>query len=173
MGQHNFLVEGVSGAGKTTVCRELCRRGYHAVNGDTELAYQGDPRTGEPTDIPSHWHHLWNLEQVRALAADRSELYTFFCGGSRNRLNFIELFDAVFVLDLDLDTLNARLDRRPEDEYGHRPAERHLVLRLHRTQEDRPEGAVAIDATAPLEAVVDEIVRHAEQVDREGDSALR
>lgn len=62
MGERNFLVEGVSGTGKTSVCHELRRRGHHAVNGDTELAFQGDPATGEPTaGGPSHWHHLWRV----------------------------------------------------------------------------------------------------------------
>jgi broad-specificity NMP kinase len=48
MGIRNYLIEGVSGTGKTSVCHELRRRGYHAINGDRELAYQGDPKTGEP-----------------------------------------------------------------------------------------------------------------------------
>jgi Cdc6-like AAA superfamily ATPase len=43
MGMRNYLIEGVSGTGKTSVCKELQRRGYYAINGDTELAYQGDP----------------------------------------------------------------------------------------------------------------------------------
>lgn len=165
VGVHNFLIEGVSGAGKTSVCMELRRRGYHAVNGDTDLAYQGDPATGEPTDVPSHWHHLWRVPQVRALVADRSERYTFFCGGSRNRSMFIDLFDAVFVLDIDLDTLHERLDKRPADEFGGRSGERDLVVRLQRSQEDRPEQGISIDATAPLSAVVDEIVRRATTAD--------
>jgi hypothetical protein len=46
MGMRNYLIEGVSGTGKTSVCNELQRRGYHAINGDRELAYQGDPETG-------------------------------------------------------------------------------------------------------------------------------
>ncbi|WP_255508672.1 hypothetical protein [Micromonospora sp. A202] len=41
MGLRNYLIEGVSGTGKTSVCKELQRRGYDAVNGDRELAYQG------------------------------------------------------------------------------------------------------------------------------------
>ena len=64
MGVSNVLVEGVSGTGKTAVCHELRRRGHHAVNGDRELAYQGDPLTGEPTDEPSHWHHRWRVARV-------------------------------------------------------------------------------------------------------------
>jgi hypothetical protein len=50
MGKRNYLIEGVSGTGKTSVCQELRRRGYLAINGDRELAYQGDPTTGEKTE---------------------------------------------------------------------------------------------------------------------------
>jgi predicted ATPase len=31
MGIRNYLIEGVSGTGKTSVCNELQRRGYHAI----------------------------------------------------------------------------------------------------------------------------------------------
>ncbi|MCX4387131.1 AAA family ATPase [Micromonospora peucetia] len=159
MGERNYLIEGVSGTGKTSVCRELQRRGFHAVNGDRELAYQGDPETGEPMDDRTHEHHIWRVDVVRALVASHDEPVTFFCGGSRNFPKFIDLFDGVFVLDVDLDTLNRRLDGRPEDEWGARPAERELVVRLHRTKEDTPRVGTVIDATAPLASVVDEILR--------------
>jgi len=166
MGMRNYLVEGVSGTGKTSVCQELRRRGFHAINGDTDLAYQGDPETGEPTDgVPSHWHHIWHVDKVRALVADQNERVTFFCGGSRNFSKFQDLFDSVFVLEIDLDTLNRRLDQRPEDEFGAQQPERDLIARLHRTKEDTPKSAILIDATAPLAHVVDEIVRQAEAID--------
>jgi broad-specificity NMP kinase len=158
----NYLIEGVSGTGKTSVCRELRRRGFHAINGDTDLAYQGDPATGNPTDgPPSHWHHLWHEDTVRALAADKSERDTFFCGGSRNLSKFQDLFDLIFVLEIDEDTLNRRLDQRPADEFGAQQSERDLIVQLHRTRSDTPENGIAIDATAPLARVVDEILRRA------------
>jgi hypothetical protein len=161
VGIRNYLVEGVSGTGKTSVCAELRRRGLHAVNGDTDLAYQGDPESGEPsTGEPSHWNHLWRVDRVRTLVADRSEPCTFFCGGSRNFSTFQHLFDAVFVLAVDRDTLGRRLDRRPDDEFGAHPEERALIMRLHSTGEDTPTGGIRIDATAPLGEVVDEILRH-------------
>lgn len=158
MAIRNFLIEGVSGTGKTSICRELQRRGFHAVNGDTELAYQGDPETGAATDGSSHEHHIWDVTAVRALAADRSEQATFFCGGSRNFAQFIHLFDAVFVLEVDADTLNRRLDRRPASEWGGTARERALIQRLHQTKEDIPDG-IEIDATQPLADVVDTILR--------------
>jgi thymidylate kinase len=157
MGRINFLVEGVSCAGKSTVCKELQRRGYQAVDGDTELAYQGDPETGAPTDGRAHEHHIWHTGSLTALVANRDEAVTFFCGGSRNFPSFIHLFDGVFVLTVDQDTLLQRLTDRPLDEFGADPAERDLVIRLHRTGEDTPKG-IPIDATQPVTRVVDEIV---------------
>jgi dephospho-CoA kinase len=159
VGRRNFLIEGVSGTGKTSVCRELRRRGFDAVDGDNELAYQGDPHTGQPTDTASHDHHLWDVAKVRALVADRSQDVTFFCGGSRNFPEFVDRFDEVFVLEVDAGTLQRRLDERPSDDFGAAPSERALVLRLHASQEDVPAAGVRIDATAPLGDVVDEILR--------------
>ena len=164
MGMRNYLIEGVSGTGKTSVCKELQRRGYHAVNGDRELAYQGDPETGKPTDVFTHEHHIWHVDKVKALVANHDEVVTFFCGGSRNFSKFIDLFDGVFVLEVDRDTLNRRLDERPEDEWGGRQTERKLIARLHQTKEDIPKNGIIIDATAPLARVVDEIVRQSDAI---------
>jgi thymidylate kinase len=158
MGIRNYLIEGVSCTGKTTVCHELRERGYHAINGDTDLAYQGDPASGEPIAGHAHEHHIWDVGKVKALVADKTHDTSFFCGGLRNFTQFIQLFDRVFILEIDLDTLNWRLAGRPEDEWGGKPAERQLVRRLHATGEDLPKGAVPIDATAPLQCVVDEIL---------------
>src|SRR5207253_9109119 len=100
MGIRNYLIEGISGPGKTSVCRELSRRGYHAINGDRELAYQGDPETGEATDTAVHEHHIWDVSRIKALIADHRKPVTFFCGGSRNSSRFIDLFDEVCVVDI-------------------------------------------------------------------------
>jgi predicted ATPase len=174
MGRRNYLIEGVSGAGKTAVCAELQRRGYRAVHGDRELAYRGDPETGLPvapdTDRPTAvWmsrHHIWDVEKVRTLVADQEEAVTFFCGSSRNFAKFIHLFDGVFVLEVNLDTMNRRIDARvaldPTD-FGGKPEERELAIRLHRTKEDIPKTGIIIDATVPLARVVDDILGHVER----------
>lgn len=163
MGRRNYLIEGLSGSGKTTVCDELQRRGHQAIHGDRELAYQGDPETGEPTPDGGHGQHIWDVDKVRALVADHDHVATFFCGGSRNHPRFLHLFDAVFVLRVDLDTLHRRLDARPDAEWGGgKPTERDLIVGWHRTGADIPPGAVIIDATAPVAQVVDEILRACE-----------
>jgi adenylate kinase family enzyme len=173
MGIKNYLIEGVSGTGKTTVAEELQRRGYHVLHGDRNLAYRGDPKTGKPLDSPAHknvmdsveWeqkHWIWDIDKVKSVIADHSIPISFFCGGSRNFYHFIDLLDGVFVLEVnDLDTLYRRLDERvardPTD-WGGKPEEKEILARVHATKEDIPKGNFVIDSTAPIEHVVDEIL---------------
>jgi hypothetical protein len=114
-------------------------------------------------------HHVWDVEKVKTLVANRDEAVTFFCGHSRNLSKFIDLFDGVFVLEIDdLETLNRRIDERvaldPTD-WGAKPAEREITASLHQTKEGIPSGGVIIDATRPLEQVVDEILSKCRQAD--------
>src|ERR1700712_2894154 len=78
MGIKNYLIEGVSGTGKTSVAEELQRRGYHVIHGDRALAYRGDPKTGEPLDglaqtseadgvAWAHKHWIWDVDKVKSL----------------------------------------------------------------------------------------------------------
>jgi adenylate kinase family enzyme len=169
MGIRNYLIEGVSGTGKTTVAGELERRGYTVVHGDRVLASVGDPVTGKQlgslppkhvADSPQwkHKHWIWDEDKVRSLTADQDNTITFFCGGSRNLDRFVDLFDGVFILEVNAQTLKRRLEGRPEDEFGGRPDERELILRLHETKEDVPSYGVAINADAPLGQVVGAIL---------------
>lgn len=110
-----------------------------------------------------HEHHVWDLDRVKSLVADQREAATFFCGGSRNYLRFIDLFDGVFVLEVDIDTLHRRLDQRPDDEWGGgKSTERERIVQWHQTKANVPTGGIAIDATAPIEQVVDDILRRCE-----------
>ncbi len=169
MGIRNYLIDGVSGSGKTTVATELERRGYQAIHGDRELVYRGDPETGLPvtpeTEPPTAiWmsdHQVWDLAKVQALINNKGEQVTFFCGNARNYSKFIDLLDGVFVLEVDAEIMNRRIDERiakdPTD-FGGTPEERELIARLFATKEDIPKNAISIDANAPLKQVVDEIL---------------
>ena len=164
MGAKNYVIEGVSCAGKTTVCTALQQRGYHVVHGDRTLAYWGDPVTGKPLESEAYEHWIWDVDKVSALATDHRHPVTFFCGGSRNLNRFIELLDGVFVLEIDLATLNQRLASRPADEWGGSPSEGAAAARLqHAKKAYIPEHAILIDATKSVEQVVDAILMHVNQ----------
>lgn len=180
MGIRNYLIEGVSGAGKTAAAVELERRGYHVVHGDRELKCLNDPKTGallvEPTHLSElgkavwrHEHHFWDVEKVRSIIADHGSATTFLCGGSRNFSQFVDLLNGVFVLEVeDIRTIHRRLDQRvaldPTD-WGGRPAEKALTARLHATKVDMPRG-VAIDADQTIAHVVDDILALADPAPR-------
>ncbi|WP_132297231.1 AAA family ATPase [Kribbella sp. VKM Ac-2568] len=159
MAKRNYLVEGGSGTGKSSVFRELRRRGYKAIDGDNELAYQGDPETGKRTEgVSSHEHHIWDVDRVREIAASKADEIAVFCGGSRNFNKFLDIFDKVIVLDVDTETLKQRLAGRTADDWGGNEAEKEKILRLHATKEGIPKGMV-IDTARPLDEVVDAIVK--------------
>jgi hypothetical protein len=102
-------------------------------------------------------YHIWDVDKVREIAANKENEVTFFCGGSRNFDKFIDLFDKVFVLDVGTETLKQRLDSRTVDDWGGNKKEKELILRLHATKGDLPDGMI-IDAARPRNEVVDAIV---------------
>lgn len=160
MGIRNYLIDGGSGTGKTTGCDELQRRGYQAIHGDRELRDEREP--GEGSAAEHHLPPIWDVAKVKVLLAGEDESVTFLCGGCRNSSEFIDLLDGVFVLEVgDLATVMRRIDERvlvdPSD-WGGRREERDIIMRMHHTKEGLTEGC-AVDATAPLQSVVDDILR--------------
>ncbi len=115
MAKRNYLIEGISGSGKSSVCSELSRRGYKTIDGDKELAYQGDPETGRRVEGFSHYNHIWDVDKTNKLLNDSTDSIAFFCGGSRNFHTFIDAFDKVFVLDVDDETIRRRLSNRGDN----------------------------------------------------------
>jgi gluconate kinase len=171
MAKRNYLVEGLSGAGKSSVYEELIRRGYKAISTDRAWKYHADPDTGLP-GRPIHYDNsMWDEQKaVSELESPEPEVL-FVCGSGRNRDRFLPYFTKVFNLRIDDDTMRRRLQQRTNNEFGKRPEEAELILRLNRSDE-KPAGAIDVDATQPLHQVVDELLRLANCRTATSDSAL-
>jgi adenylate kinase family enzyme len=163
MGRKNYLIDGGSGTGKTTVCNELQRRGYQAIHGDRELKIA--PKVDETPSGPIPGYDLpplWDMAKVNALIANHDHAITFFCGGCSNASEFIDRLDGVFVLEVnDLDTVMKRIEKRVQadpTDWGATQEERDIVIRAHQAKKAAPAEQI-IDATAPVKSVVDEILR--------------
>jgi hypothetical protein len=160
MARNNYLVNGVSGTGKTAVGRELRRRGCLVVDADDDLAYFGDPVTLQPTNAESQANWLWDEQRTRSLLADSGPEDLFVCGGAINEDRFWHLFAAVFTLVTDDETLRHRLTSRPDEGLCKQPDYVAAQLLLNRTEPAlaKSRGAILIDATRPLADVVDAIL---------------
>jgi hypothetical protein len=114
---------------------------------------------------------MWHQQRaVGELESPEPEVL-FVCGSSRNRDRFLPYFTKVFNLRIDDDTMRRRLEERTNNDYGKQPEEVELMLRLNRSDE-KPAGAIDVDATQPLDQVVDELLRLADCGTATSDSRL-
>ena len=158
MAKRNYLVEGLSGAGKSSVYEELIRRGYNAISTDRAWAFHADHDTGLPGGPIHHDNWMWDRQKaVSELERPEPEML-FVCGSSRNRDHFLPYFTKIFNLRIDDDTMRRRLQKRTADDWELGPEAIELMLELNRSGE-KPAGAVDVDATQPLNQVVDELLR--------------
>jgi broad-specificity NMP kinase len=162
MARRNYLVEGLSGAGKSSVYEELIRRGYKATSTDRAWAYHADPDTGLPGGPVHHDNWMWDREKAVSELESLEPEVLFVCGSSRNRDHFLPYFTKIFNLRIDDDTMRRRLQGRTADDWELGPdaaaALIELMLELNRSDQ-KPVGAIDVDATQLLNQVVDELLR--------------
>jgi broad-specificity NMP kinase len=156
--KRNYLVAGLSGAGKSSVYEELIRRGYKAISTDRAWAYHADPDTSLPGGPISHDTWMWDRQKaVRELESPEPEVL-FVCGSSRNRDHFLPYFTKVFNLRIDDDTMRRRLEQRTDDDWPLGQEGVELMRELNRSDKG-PAGAIDLDATQPLNQVIEELLR--------------
>jgi dephospho-CoA kinase len=164
-----FLVTGNPGAGKTTLARELMRRGYVALDADELAGWENE--SGEavtaPADATDAWRvthrWVWRRRRVSKLVAAYAAAGrdVFLCGIARNQRQLLDLFDAVFLLVLDDATQAERL-RTPGN--AHRGDALRAQIREGRDafeREMRSAGAVVLDARLPPAVLADLVVQRA------------
>ena len=122
-GKIDYLIDGSSGTGKSTIFEELTRRGYHAISSDRAWAYSADPESGLPGGPRHHDNFLWDkTKAIPALESNDPDVL-FVCGSCRNRDEFRPYFRKVFNLKIDDDTMRRRLDERTNNDFGKKPEE--------------------------------------------------
>lgn len=148
MAKTNYLISGLPGTGKTSVCRELQARGYKVIDADHAFGYQDG----------ANW--FWDEPKVEGAINNTSNEILFICGSASNRDKYIPMFNKVFILCVDDQTLRHRLLGRTNNNFGKDPD----VLRrqIERNQGVKEysikRGRIVIDATQPVKKVVDDIL---------------
>jgi broad-specificity NMP kinase len=162
------LVTGQAGSGKSSVAAELRRRGFAAYDTDAMEGVAGFDyaETGLPVGPGEIEHPIdfrrfsWNWRLDRLLQLLESTDDVFICAITSNTVELAHLFDRIFVLVPDRETLAERLRTRTTNTFGKHPTEAEGVLNHNDViaEEWRGRGGIPIDAARPLETIVDEIL---------------
>jgi dephospho-CoA kinase len=144
-----ILVTGMSGTGKSSALAELARLGFRTVDTD-EPGWTTEDADG------GRW---WDEERIAQLLAEEGPTL-YLSGTVTNQARFYDRFDAVVLLSAPGNVLLHRLATRTTNDYGKSADERTLVLSQRREVEPllRATCTHEIDATEPLDAVVERLV---------------
>jgi len=169
-----FFITGSAGTGKTTVGRVLKTRGYEAYDVDEDgLAKWQHNQTGyihpkssvkrEQRTPDFLANHSWNFprQEAEVLAAKAENMPIFLCGALANEDELYDLFGGRFALYVDDEILAHRLATRTSGDWGKQPHELQHTLEHHSEayEKYRRLGFIIVDATQPLESMVDYIIQ--------------
>ncbi len=161
-----YLIAGSAGSGKTSVIRELENRGFSAYDMDS---YPGatklQDKQGNFVPFPDgyiDWDlYEWNWQPPVVNRLLGSDEVVFLGGITSNSAKMYKLFDKIFALAVDDETLAERILSRTEKDYGKDPKTLKGELEYRQTLEDKlvnENSAIKINAIQPLKQVVDEIL---------------
>lgn len=158
-----YLITGRPGSGKTSVIRELQRRGYSAFNTDdyddvTKLQEQATGKVVPWPEGPVDWNkYAWNWQEAGLKKLLVSSEDVFIGAIVANQKEYYPLFDTIFALTLSTETLRHRLDSH---EHPRTADEKARALAVHEQKQERfmQPGIVTISSEQPIGKVVNEIL---------------
>jgi dephospho-CoA kinase len=163
------LLTGMSGTGKSTVIRELSRRGYKAIDADDYgWSHWVNMHSGLPASPPAAgeygWDELdwvWREERIQRLLSSEDAEVLFLAGTSPNQGKFHLQFDHIILLSAPAEVIVERLVSRTNNPYGSTPRTMARVLEHLKNVEPRLRKAAdhEIDTRAPLEEVIERVLR--------------
>jgi len=152
-----ILITGMSGVGKSSALAQLARLGHRVVDTDsTDLT-----RWVDVAEEFAGGEWLWVEDRVEELLNSSGDDETLFISGCvRNQGTFYDRFDAIVLLSAPAEVILDRIAGRTTNDFGKSDAERAIVLHdLAATEPLLRRGCThEIDATQPLDRVVDELL---------------
>lgn len=166
-----IFITGMAGSGKSTLAAELKRRGVRVVDFDEVegLCSWKNKLTGEDADyhpgIGKDWleSHDWecDIDRLSKLVdSEQGDGVIVFVGVMGNQAKFLDLFDKVYLLQIDEETLIERLTNRITNDFAQDYSERQYLLELRKKfdSDTIQAGAVPLAATESVQSLADRIV---------------
>ncbi len=165
----NYLIEGISGSGKSTVGDELLRRGYKVVEADWEpgLSQWVEKETGHPAKheppFSEEWlaKHIWvwNEEKLNQMLDEEQDGIQFLVGGADNMEKFFSKFTKRFFLYVDNELMKRRLQNREPERWPDESAElRRMTEWNNGLLSNPPKNVILIEGSQPVNKIADIIL---------------
>lgn len=165
-----IYITGVPGIGKSTVAKELNKRGIFTFDIDfvEGLCDWRNKKTNEKIDGDNkpniEWlqAHDWvcNVEKLKEiLNQDKKIIVAVGIAANQNR--YLDLFDKIFLLQCKEKTFLDRMaNRKGGNEFGEFPEERQYVLNFYKDFEQSliARGAIVVNAEESPEVMVNSII---------------
>jgi hypothetical protein len=170
------LITGYPDTGKSSVAKELQRRGHIAYDTETMRGYmhtesgQTGARIPLPQPVPRGWFETpggynWDIPRVIALLNTYEDV--FICALADNQETIYKEFDKIFLLKLEDIEMAHRLHSRTSTNYGKDPSEVADILTNHQPFEKSllsRTSAILVNTTPTVVGVVDEILSQINEV---------
>ncbi len=158
----------MSGTGKSTALAELGRRGFRVVDTDSPAWSDWIPAANRAV---GEW--LWREDRIAELLTSERERTLYVSGGMSNQGKFYDRFDAIVLLSAPVEVILDRVENRTTNDYGKGPGERARILSDLGSVEPllRATSTHEIDASSPLDDVVDALIAIGQGASARGDRA--
>ncbi|MFZ2545123.1 MAG: AAA family ATPase [Candidatus Saccharimonadales bacterium] len=167
-----ILVTGISTSGKSTMVKELSKRGYEAHdlehNGISAWFHKEkgtrDAEFAQVPDRSKEWAdaHEWrvSMDWVNDIAKKAVDKPIFLCGGGANEKEIITFCNKVIWLKTDEETIRSRVNIPRDHTYGTKPHELIAAIEgnIQKEKEFERLGAIMIDARRSLDEVVNDVI---------------
>jgi len=168
-----IYVTGPPGSGKSTIQKRLVERSYIAFDIDDNrfggpVNLETDKRVEMPaaSERAADWfdRHEWRISResivnLKQQALESDQTY-YLCGTASTDHLVWDLFDEVYYLSIDQETLAKRIKERKDNDFGKNEKELELILKRHSemNQKIKTTHHVSINAKEPVDAIVDRLL---------------
>jgi dephospho-CoA kinase len=156
------LLTGMSGTGKSTVISTLARRGYKAIDTDSDEWSEWANATADSAAVGStvepDW--IWREDRIQRLLSTEDADVLFISGCKTNQGKFYARFDHLVLLSAPTEVVLERLATRTTNPYGKHPDELARILWHVQTVEPllRRTATLEVDTSVPIDKVIETIL---------------
>lgn len=164
-----IYITGVSGTGKSTISKELSKRGVASFDIDSvpglcewqnkETSARAEFSTGVGGDWLSAHEWICNKEKLGEIL-DQHQDTTVVVGVAHNQDEYLDLFDKFFILECSEKVLRNRLSTRTDNDFGKHEAEQNVVAGAYKwfVSKSLKQGAIPVNTEGDINVIVGQII---------------